>query len=174
MSSESGYKCISAETIRYAHQRALSVTPKEPFGILHPDRIEGLAQSPARYRYYEQTEDIFVLAAYLYIKIAKAHVFQQANKRTAFLSAKIFLYINGFDFTSPLDVAVDIAVRVATNEPDYNDPKILSSWLKEFSAELSLKQLQEENNWAIAIDAYTEDCKRIQTEDNVTSQQGER
>jgi len=42
-------------------------------------------------------EDIVVLAVVLMAGIARAHAFEQGNKRTAFAALRLFLRINGFD-----------------------------------------------------------------------------
>ena len=42
-------------------------------------------------------EDIIVLAVALMAGIARAHAFEQANKRTAFGALRLFLRANGYD-----------------------------------------------------------------------------
>ena len=42
-------------------------------------------------------EDIIVLAVALMAGIARAHAFEQGNKRTAFAAMRLFLCANGFD-----------------------------------------------------------------------------
>jgi death on curing protein len=41
--------------------------------------------------------DIIVLGVRLMVGIAQAHAFEQGNKRTAFVSLRLFLRPNGFD-----------------------------------------------------------------------------
>jgi death-on-curing protein len=41
--------------------------------------------------------DVFVLAMALMAGIARAHAFEQGNKRTAFAAMRLFLRINGYD-----------------------------------------------------------------------------
>jgi death-on-curing protein len=42
-------------------------------------------------------EDIVVLAVALMAGIARAHAFEQGNKRTAFAALRLFLRVNGYD-----------------------------------------------------------------------------
>jgi death-on-curing protein len=44
-------------------------------------------------------EDVVVLAVSLMAGIARAHAFEQGNKRTAFAAMQLFLRINGYDTT---------------------------------------------------------------------------
>jgi death on curing protein len=44
-------------------------------------------------------EDIVVLAVALMAGIARAHAFEQGNKRTAFAALRLFLRVNGYDTT---------------------------------------------------------------------------
>ncbi|MDV5045356.1 type II toxin-antitoxin system death-on-curing family toxin [Vibrio diabolicus] len=127
-----GIRYISAEDIISINNAALSFTPGEISGFINKNSLEPSQQAPSLYRYYEQCEDIFTLAAVLYIKINKSHIFQNANKRTAFMASVVFLRINGFIFEPDTESSIDIALRVANNEPSYDDPKMLSSWFKAF------------------------------------------
>ncbi|HEV8035083.1 type II toxin-antitoxin system death-on-curing family toxin [Yoonia sp.] len=47
------------------------------------------------------TPDLFDVAAGYAFGIAKAHAFIDGNKRTAFQTAFVFLYLNGVDFRAP-------------------------------------------------------------------------
>jgi len=42
-------------------------------------------------------EDIVILAVALMAGVARAHAFEQGNKRTAFAAARLFLRANGYD-----------------------------------------------------------------------------
>src|SRR5713226_575938 len=42
-------------------------------------------------------EDMVILAVILMAGIARAHAFEQGNKRTAFAAMRLFLRINGYD-----------------------------------------------------------------------------
>ena len=57
-------------------------------------RLEGALNRVQTLHHYAGCNDIFTLAAQYLIAIAKAHAFNDANKRTAFQSAAIFLLMN--------------------------------------------------------------------------------
>ncbi len=61
-----------------------------------PDRnkLGGALSRVENLHFYESCNDIFKLAALYLIAIAKAHAFNDANKRTAFQATSIFLLMN--------------------------------------------------------------------------------
>lgn len=133
-----GIRYLSPEDIVSINKRAISFTPAERHGFIHQNNLIPAQQSPNLFRYYEQCEDIFTLAACLFIKLVKSHIFENANKRTAFMSTVVFLRINGFIFEPDKESSIEIALLVAKNEPDYNDPHMLSSWFKAYSREANV------------------------------------
>jgi death on curing protein len=69
-------------------------------GVRHFVRDIGLLESalarPKNFFGYGE-EDIVVLAVALMTGIARAHAFEQGNKRTAFAAMRLFLHANGYD-----------------------------------------------------------------------------
>ncbi|QCR38756.1 type II toxin-antitoxin system death-on-curing family toxin [Nissabacter sp. SGAir0207] len=66
-------------------------------GTPNLDRLEGALNRVQTLHHYENCDDVFSLAAMYLVGIAKAHAFNDANKRTAFQAASIFLMMNGFE-----------------------------------------------------------------------------
>lgn len=130
-----GIRYLSSDDIVEVNKAALSCTPGEIDGFLIPGNLLPAQQAPAQYAYYEQCRDIFTLAAVLYIKLNKGHIFNNANKRTAFIASTVFLRINGYIFEPDTESALDVAINVATDVKDYLDPFMLSSWFKAFCRE---------------------------------------
>lgn len=130
-----GIRYLTCEDIVAINRKAISFTPEETHGFQHKNNLEPAQQSPAVYRYYKQCEDIFILAAQFYIKINKSHIFENANKRTAFIASVVFLRINGFDFQPCTDSSIEVAVEVAKSENggEYLNPVLLSSWFEGYS-----------------------------------------
>ncbi|MNB68460.1 Toxin Doc [compost metagenome] len=58
-------------------------------------RIESMVTRILNRHVYEGERDVFVLAAAYLLAIARGHCFNDANKRTAFASATLFLRRNG-------------------------------------------------------------------------------
>lgn len=133
MSECNGIRYLSVDDIIKINKVALSFTPNELDGFRLEDNLEPTQQAPSVYRYYEQCEDIYTLAAVLYIKINKNHIFENANKRSAFIASVTFLRLNGFIFEPDEDSSIQIALNVANDVEGYNNPKLLSSWFKAFS-----------------------------------------
>lgn len=58
--------------------------------------LESALERPRNFFGYGE-EDIVVLAVALMAGIARAHAFEQGNKRTAFAAMRLFLRANGYD-----------------------------------------------------------------------------
>lgn len=106
----------------------------EMFGGTAGIRDEGLIESalsrPQNRYGYETEATLFDLAASLCHGICKNHPFLDGNKRTALLSARAFLFLNGFAF-EPREVdEVENMVAVASGALDEAG---LAAWFREFS-----------------------------------------
>jgi len=69
-------------------------------GENHFLRDRGLLESALarpRNAFAYSEEDLVVLAVTLMAGVARAHAFEQGNKRTAFAAMRLFLRINGYD-----------------------------------------------------------------------------
>jgi death-on-curing protein len=75
----------------------------EPFGIVKPNELESGAARARNLWTYNGERDVLRLAVALMFGIARNHPFVQGNKRTGFVSALMFLRVNGWD----LDPAID-------------------------------------------------------------------
>ncbi|MEE8272057.1 MAG: type II toxin-antitoxin system death-on-curing family toxin [Alphaproteobacteria bacterium] len=71
--------------------------------------------------------DLHEIAALYGVAIAQGHVFNDANKRTAFVSMATFLDLNGFDLVAASSEIVDTMVEVAENRLDVSE---LAQWLR--------------------------------------------
>ncbi|WP_423775552.1 type II toxin-antitoxin system death-on-curing family toxin [Cedecea davisae] len=94
-------------------------------------RIQTLAE-------YENCEDIFTFAAMYLIAIAKAHAFNDANKRTAFQAASVFLMMNGYELNASFEL-VKVTVLAAMGEAELEGTafalRILSNYRNDIMAE---------------------------------------
>ncbi|QQD16660.1 type II toxin-antitoxin system death-on-curing family toxin [Spongiibacter nanhainus] len=94
----------------------LSITPEEPIGVIENSILHGAQSRPSMYRYYEETNDMATLAAVLLTSTIKAHAFLNGNKRTAFVSAVVFLRINGYRFDPPLSETLTFCKGIAEDQ----------------------------------------------------------
>ncbi|EDQ2315236.1 type II toxin-antitoxin system death-on-curing family toxin [Salmonella enterica subsp. enterica] len=62
-----------------------------------PGRVEAVIGRVENARHYDDVTDVYELAALYLITIARAHIFLDGNKRTAFQSMALFLMVNGVD-----------------------------------------------------------------------------
>ncbi|MBV8119646.1 MAG: type II toxin-antitoxin system death-on-curing family toxin [Alphaproteobacteria bacterium] len=78
------------------HNRLELKTTGEPHLLRDRGLLESALARPRNFYTYGE-EDIVVLAAILMAGIARAHAFEQGNKRTAFAAMRLFLRSNGYD-----------------------------------------------------------------------------
>lgn len=94
------------------------------FGFLKEDALDAaLARPMNRWRYDEET-DLEALAASYAHGIVTSHPFRDGNKRTAFLTAAVFLELNGRRFTASEEEVIEVFLRLASgakSEPDLAD-----------------------------------------------------
>ena len=83
----------------------------EPFLILDEGLLSSAYSRPQNMWAYGGVTDVVTLAAALAIGIGRNHPFQQGNKRTAFESAVMFLYINGYDVIAPDTVLLGVLLE---------------------------------------------------------------
>jgi death-on-curing protein len=134
---QAGIRYLSVENLIEINVEAISFTPMEQVGVFSRDNLESVQQKQAIFRCYTGCNDIFTLAAVLFIGVAQGHCFSNGNKRSAFMSSFAFLMANGFVFEPCTDSSIETALLVVQNIPDYCDPYLLSSWFKAFSREIT-------------------------------------
>jgi death-on-curing protein len=98
---------LSAEQVCDIQKATLSMAPSSNIGL-----IEGAVNRIINEYLYKDTSDIFELASLYLIAIAKAHAFPDANKRTAYQAALMFLDLNGI-FISENERLIEITVQAA-------------------------------------------------------------
>lgn len=98
----------------------------------------GLEAALARARqkwHYEPDADLASLAAAYAFGLAKAHAFSDGNKRTAFLTAVIFLGLNGKDLDATEPEVVQVMIALAAGSLPEAD---LATWIRERLIRLKL------------------------------------
>jgi death on curing protein len=123
-------KWLTKRMVLAIHDEAVAM-----FGGTAGIRDEGLLESalsrPQNRFAYESDASLFDFAASLCHGICKNHPFLDGNKRTALLSARAVLFLNGFAF-EPREVdEVENMVAVAAGELDEAG---LAVWFKGFPA----------------------------------------
>jgi death on curing protein len=96
----------------------------EPFFLRDRSLLESAVARPIHHYTYGE-EDVFNLATTLIFGIARNHPFAQGNKRTAFLSAVLFLERNGYIFSCAnneiLGKAIELVIKDQLTEAEFRD-----------------------------------------------------
>ena len=99
----------------------------------HYDKLEGVLSRIDQQMYYNNVHDLFEIAAWYGIAIAKGHAFVDGNKRTGLATMLTFLEIQGVsiqDHTGLDDLMVDIV-------ESQDDQELLALRVSDFLYELS-------------------------------------
>ena len=95
-------------------------------GVKDENALEAALARPQHKAAYGETDVAQLAAAYAF-SLAKAHAFHDGNKRIAFLTAALFVRLNGYTFkASQTDVVVTIRA-LAAGEIDEDE---LTEWFK--------------------------------------------
>lgn len=134
-----GVNYLSVEDLIFINRSLIEAqTPNEPIDVLNPNGLGSSQARPSQIRYYEQTDDMFYLAASIIESLIQNHPFANANKRTAMMSGYIFLLMNGYELTAPDHEVVAIAEGMARKEYDAED---LENWLCHWSRNYDSRSL---------------------------------
>lgn len=109
---------LDAEQVIVIHDAQLEAHGGLP-GYRDHGAISAMLSRVENLNAYENVNDIFVLAAAYLIAISRGHGFNDANKRTALMSALAFMDMNDIVLTTPVSFA-DYVAEVAQGIHDVN------------------------------------------------------
>lgn len=99
-------------------------SPKETIGVIDKNALSMAVNQPKQHIFGKDLyPDVFSKAAVLLINLIKKHPFHNANKRTAFLAAYIFLKLNGYSLKMENQEVVGFVVRIATYQGEFDELK---------------------------------------------------
>jgi death-on-curing protein len=73
----------------------------EPYSLTSPELLDSAVNRPRNHFEYDGEADVLRLAVILMFAICRNHPFRQGNKRTGFVAAVNFLFINGYELNIP-------------------------------------------------------------------------
>ena len=125
---------INLRVVKAFHDRQIN-----EHGGLAGLRDEGLLLSALlrpenAYHYSDPKPDVAELAAAYGFGLAKNHLFNDANKRTALITMRLFLKLNGYDLVASPEDKYKTIIRVAAGEISEYE---LALWIRE-----NLKEIQ--------------------------------
>lgn len=117
---------LTVDTVTAIHDEVLADSGGLP-GICPDKSLESALFRIDHKAFYEGVRDLQEVAALYGVAIARGHVFNDANKRTAFVSMAAFLELNGLDLVAADTEIVNTMVAVAEGEMDSD---ALAQWLR--------------------------------------------
>jgi death-on-curing protein len=97
-------------------------------GLRDQHALESALARPRHRWHYQPDSDLHDLAAAYAFGLATNHPFHDGNKRTAFLTAVVFLGLNGQRFEAPEDEVVKKIVALAAGQLDEAP---LAAWFRD-------------------------------------------
>ncbi len=104
-------------------------------GVRDEPALEAALARARQKWHYEPKSDLAALAAAYAFGLSKAHAFNDGNKRTAFLTAVIFLGLNRKDLDATESEVVQAMVALAAGSLSEAD---LATWIRERLTRLEL------------------------------------
>lgn len=119
------FRLFTAEEVMLLHDQVLNAG--ELSGMAGDKSLEG-ALGRVDFRVsYGMITDVYDLSAMYAVAISQAHVFNDANKRTAHAAMKLCLKLHGITIIQTTEEIGDIIRRVAQGQMDEME---LASWLR--------------------------------------------
>ena len=107
---------LTAQEILILHALVVDATGGS-HGVRDTALLASIAHKPsAKFGGKDLYPDVFLKAAVLLEAIANYHVFIDGNKRTSFIAAARFLYLNGYDVTASNKDVEKTVLSVATKK----------------------------------------------------------
>jgi death-on-curing protein len=104
-------------------------------GIRDENALEAALARAQQKHHYEADTDLATLAAACAFGLAKAHPFNDGNKRAAFLAAVIFLGLNGKDLDATEAEVVQVMTALAAGSLT---EQAMATWMRERLVRLEL------------------------------------
>lgn len=110
------YKWLSREAVEIMHEEQIAEHGGLP-GSKDENALEAAIARPLSKAAYGENDLFALAAAYLYGPV-RSHPFSDGNKRTGYLAAFTFLYINGYLIEADDGMIVALVLAVAAGEID--------------------------------------------------------
>lgn len=117
---------LDADTIEYIHRAQIGEHGGLD-GLKDAGALNSTLHRPLRLKNYNSKATIYELAASLGYGFAKNHVFNDGNKRVAFMTVFVFLGYNDLRLNVAEEEAVAVTLAVAASEIE---EKELATWLE--------------------------------------------
>lgn len=110
------------------------------FGLRDANVLEAALARPQQRHHYEPESDAATLAAAYAFGLVKAHAFADGNKRIAYVTALVFLEMNGYTFNADDDEAEAKVLGLAAGEVSEEQ---FAAWLRAGMTPLSADDTED-------------------------------
>lgn len=117
---------LDVDVVLALHERVIDAFGGS-HGLLNRSLLESALDRSRNRAAYDDAADLFDLAAAYTVGLARNHAFIDGNKRSALLTAEVFLRLNGYQLEFASEDAVETMVDVARGALD--EPA-LAAWFR--------------------------------------------
>ena len=122
-------KWLTLAMVRAIHSEAIAAFGGAP-GIRDEGLLESAIARPRNIAAYGESPSVFEIAAAYCAGVIADHPFIDGNKRTGLLSARAFLFLNGYEFEPEEADEVRLIFALAAGETDEAE---IAAWLSDYS-----------------------------------------
>lgn len=97
-------------------------------GIRDGNLLHSGLEAPIQYQHYQENISIAALAAIYAHRIIKNHPFIDGNKRTGYITARLFLLLNGYDVFASEEERLFVFLKIA--DGSFSEMETIS-WFEE-------------------------------------------
>lgn len=124
-------KYLSAEEIVAVNKRVLERLGQKATGLQYPHGLSVVVEQPQMVVFgTELYPTIWLKAAYIMQKITKKHIFEDGNKRTAYISTLLFLHRNGYQLRLTTDEAEALILQLTLSDDTEDEMKEIATVLE--------------------------------------------
>lgn len=127
-------KFLTSKELIGINKRIIERAGEGSSGVQYPQGLNLIVEQPQQVIFgTELYPSLWLKAAFIMQKITKKHIFVDGNKRTAIMTAMIFIHLNGYELDFDDKEAEKVILSVTVNEDSEKTMLKLSTWLEDHS-----------------------------------------
>ena len=131
-------KYLNQQILIYINKEVIIKSHEKYLGIQFPQGLSLVIQQPKMVLFnHELYPTIWLKSAYILQKITKKHIFKDGNKRTAYISTKLFLLLNHYHLILSTGEIIALMLSATTKPDSDSEMKKIAIFLKRHSKRIS-------------------------------------
>lgn len=128
------YQYLTESDLIYINKSVLEFTGEKQDILQYPEGLSIIVEQPQMVLFgHELYPNLWLKVAFILQKITKKHIFTDGNKRTAYVTAKLFLRLNGYHLKVTKKQGIALMLNVTTNDDTQDEMKKVAAFLEKHS-----------------------------------------